>query len=122
MAVELYDVVELRPDVLAGTLTDAVFAASLDAALTYDVQVGVALSDPAHRLKVSFIGPPREYQPLKPALDHLLGQHEASVKAEVIGSSGSPLDLSGQTMENLRRRAQDTGPAKCKVSHVTEPG
>ncbi len=30
MAVELYDAVEPRADVLAGTLTDAVFAASLD--------------------------------------------------------------------------------------------
>lgn len=30
MAVELFDVVEPRPEVLAGALTDAVFAASLD--------------------------------------------------------------------------------------------
>jgi predicted AAA+ superfamily ATPase len=45
MAVELYDVVEPRDDVLAGTLTDAVFASSLDQVVTGTAPA--AYGDPA---------------------------------------------------------------------------
>ncbi|MDQ6613330.1 MAG: DUF499 domain-containing protein [Actinomycetota bacterium] len=92
------------------------------ATLIYAIQIGVALADPAHRLEATFVGPPAEYQPLRPGLDHVLGQHEATVKAAVTATFATPIDLSGQEFEEIRRRAQDTGPAKCRVTVTTEPG
>jgi hypothetical protein len=97
-------------------------ASTPDATITYTVQVGVALDDPAHRLEVTFIGPPSEYQPLRPGLDHMLGQHEATVKATVTATFATALELSGQGFEEIRRRAQDTGPARCQVTITTEEG
>ncbi len=91
------------------------------AVVTYAIHVGVALPDPAHRFEATFIGPPAEYQPLRPGLDHLLGQREATVKALVTAVFADPLDLSGQELDEIRRRAQDTGPAKCQVTITAEP-
>ena len=80
------------------------------------------MNDPNHRLEATFIGPPAEFQPIRSGLDHVLGQHEATVKATVTADFATPLELSGQEFEEIRRRAQDTGPAKCQVTITTEPG
>ena len=90
------------------------------ATLLYDVRVGAALGDPAHQLQVNFVGPPNEYQPLKSALDHVLKQHEGTVKASLVATFEPPLDLSGEPFADLQRRAADTGPAKSDVVVVTE--
>jgi len=97
-------------------------ASTTGATIIYAIQVGVALDDPAHRLEATFVGPPSDYQPLRPGLDHMLGQHEATVKATVTATFAIPLDLSGQGFEEIRRRAQDTGPARCQVTITTEEG
>lgn len=95
-------------------------ATSAGATLTYGVAARVTLGDPSHVLDLSFTGPPNEYQPLKPALDHILRQHDAVLKASVAARFDPPLDLSGQAFEDLLGRARDTGPAKCAVTLTTE--
>lgn len=95
-------------------------ASTPGATLTYSIQVGVAMPDPAHRLEATFVGPPAEFQPIRSGLDHVLNQHEATVKATVTASFAVPLNLSGQEFEEIRQRAQDTGPAKCRVTITTE--
>lgn len=92
------------------------------AVVTYAIQAGVALAAPGHRFEATFVGPPADYQPLRPGVDHVLGQHEATVKASVTAAFADPLDLGGQEIDDIRRRAQDTGPAKCQVTLITEPG
>lgn len=92
------------------------------AVVTYAIQAGVALAAPGHRFEATFVGLPVDYQPLRPGLDHVLGQHEATVKASVTAAFADPLDLGGQELDDIRRRAQDTGPAKCQVTITTEPG
>lgn len=86
----------------------------------YALQVGVALADPAHRMEISFLGLPADYQPLRTGLDHVLGQHEATTKATLTATFATPLELLGQEFEEIRQRAQDTGPAKCQVTITTE--
>ena len=90
------------------------------ATLTYAVVARVTLGDPAHLLDLSFTGPPGEYQPLKSALDHILRQHDAVLKATVTARFDPALDLSGQGVEDILGRARDTGPAKCTVTITTE--
>jgi hypothetical protein len=90
------------------------------ATLTYTIVVGVALADPTHRLELSFLGAPLDYQPLRPGIDHVLAQREASVKASVLATFAEPLELSGQAVDDLLSRARDTGPAKCQVILSTE--
>lgn len=104
---------------LARLLT-VVPAATADATLTYGIVARVTLGDPAHVLDLSFTGRPNEYQPLKPALDHVLRQHDAVLKASVSARFDPPLDLSGQPFEDVLGRARDTGPAKCTVMVTTE--
>lgn len=91
------------------------------AVITYAIQAGVALAAPSHRFEATFLGPPADYQPLRPGLDHVLGQHEATVKASVTATFADPLDVGGHELDEIRRRAQDTGPAKCQVTLTTEP-
>ena len=88
--------------------------------LTYDVRVGATLGSPAHQLQLTFVGPPQEFQPLKSALDHVLRQHEATVKVELIAAFDPALELSGETFADLQRRAADTGPSKAIVAIITE--
>lgn len=90
------------------------------ATLTYEVRVGATLGNPAHQLQVTFVGPPPEFQPLKSALDHVLRQHEATVKATLAAVFEPALDLSGEAFADLQRRAADTGPSKATISVLTE--
>jgi hypothetical protein len=71
-------------------------------------------------LQVTFVGPPPEFQPLKSALDHVLRQHEATVKATLFAAFEPVLDLSGEAFADLERRATDTGPSKAAISIITE--
>lgn len=103
-------------------LLSVIPASTPGATLTYTIQVGVAMTDPTHRLEATFVGLPAEFQPIRSGLDHVLSKHEATLKATVSASFAIPLDLSGQEFEEIRQRAQDTGPAKCQVTITTEPG
>lgn len=91
------------------------------ATLAYDIRAAVAFADPTDALRVEFVGPPDEWQPLKSALDHVLRQHEATVKAAVSVTFDPPLALSGQELADLQRRAADTGPSKATIAMTTGP-
>jgi hypothetical protein len=101
-------------------LLSVVPATTPGATLTYDVRVGATLGNPAHQLQLTFVGPPQEFQPLKSALDHVLRQHEATVKVVLIAAFEPALELSGETFADLQRRAADTGPSKATVGIITE--
>lgn len=88
--------------------------------LLYEVHIGATLGVASHQLQVAFVGPPGEFQPLRSALDHVLRQHEATVKATLTATFDPPLELSGEAFADLQRRAADTGPSKATVSVITE--
>jgi hypothetical protein len=90
--------------------------------LIYEVNAQVDLGSPDHRLSISFVGPAAEYQPLKSALDHVLRQHQAALKASLIATFNPQLALAGEAVEGIRRRAADTGPEKCLVKMTTSRG
>jgi hypothetical protein len=90
--------------------------------LIYDVRIGATLGDAAHQLQITFVGPPQEFQSLRSALDHVLRQHEATVKVTVAATFEPVIELSGEAFANLQRRAADTGPSKATVSIITEAG
>jgi len=91
-----------------------------DSTLTYEIKVGVALADPAHRMQVEFLGGPPDFQPLRSALEHVLKTHEATVKASIVAKFAPPIALSGDAFADLQRRAADTGPSKSVVNITTE--
>jgi hypothetical protein len=101
-------------------LLSVVPATTPNATVTYDIRVGAALGDPTHQLQVTFTGPPAEYQPIKSALDHVLKQHEGTVRATLSAVFDPPLELSGDAFADLQRRAADTGPSKAATAIVTE--
>ena len=53
-------------------------------------RAGVALAAPGHRFEATFVGAPADYRPLRPGLDHVLGQHDATVKASVTAAFADP--------------------------------
>lgn len=91
-----------------------------DSTLIYEIKVGVALADPAHRMQVDFLGGPPDFQPLRSALEHVLKTHEATVKASIVAKFVPPIALSGDAFADLQRRAADTGPSKSVVNITTE--
>ncbi|MDH6580303.1 hypothetical protein, partial [Kitasatospora sp. MAP5-34] len=96
-------------------------AATLGADLTYDVDVIVTLGDgPQHTAKVSYLGAPGDYAPLREALKQLLGPRESVLKAAVTAVFAVPLPLSGDAVERFAQAARDTGPTKCRISMHTE--
>jgi Protein of unknown function (DUF499) len=88
--------------------------------ILYRVRTQVDLGDAAHSLTVDFIGPSSEYQALKPALEHVLRQHQATLTASVRADFEPALRLTAEAVEVLLTRAADTGPAKCRVTLITE--
>jgi hypothetical protein len=101
-------------------LHSVVPASTPGATLTYTLHLGAQLGSLEHSLQVQFTGPPGEYQPLRTALEHVLRNHEATLKATVRAVFDPPLALSGEELADIRRRAGDTGPSKCTVTIVTE--
>jgi hypothetical protein len=101
-------------------LLSVVPATTPSATLTFDVRIGATLGDPSHQLQMTFVGPPDEFQPLKSALDHVLRQHEATVKVTLSATFEPELELSGEAFADLQRRAADTGPSKAMISIITD--
>ena len=86
----------------------------------YQVDARVDLGVPGDTLSVGFAGSAGSYSPLKAAVDQVLRSHEAVLKASLIATFEPPVPLSGEEVEEVRRRAADTGPAKCTVDISTE--
>lgn len=85
----------------------------------YEVAADVELDTPEHRLKMDFVGSPEEYQPLKSAMAQVLGSRPAVLRAILSATFDPPAALEGQEVEDLKRRAQDTGPSHCRVDLET---
>ncbi|MDA8309413.1 MAG: DUF499 domain-containing protein [Actinomycetota bacterium] len=83
--------------------------------VSYAIEVRIDFEGRGEFLKVSFAGPASDYGPLRSALDQLLRSHEATVSATLLASFDPPVAASGQEVEDIRRRAGDTGPAKCTI-------
>ncbi len=90
------------------------------ASLGYVLKIVAQLGGPAEVLELSFTGTPKQYDPLKSGVDHVLRQHEAHLEANVRATFERPLDLSGDEVERIRQRAVDVGPSSCTVSLETE--
>lgn len=90
------------------------------AELSYRVEASISLNGSDHSLRVDFNGTPKEYDPLRAALDQVLRQHQASVRASVEATFAEPLGLGAQELGDLRQRAQDAGPSACAIALVTE--
>jgi len=90
------------------------------AELSYRVEASVSLNGSDHSLQVDFNGTPKEYDPLRAALDQILRNHQASLRATIEARFAEPLGLGAQELGDLRQRAQDAGPSACAVTLVTE--
>jgi len=101
-------------------LLSVVPAATPGATVGYEIDAQVDLGAPGQLLKVSFAGPAAAYSPLKSALDQVLRSHDAVVKAALVARFDPPIAVSGQEVEDIRRRAGDTGPAKCMIALTAE--
>jgi len=89
-------------------------------ALRYEVDARVDLGSTGDQLTLRFNGPATSYAPLKSAVDQVLRAHEAVVRTSLEVHFTEAVPVSGQEIEELRRRAADTGPAKCSVEITTE--
>lgn len=94
-------------------------AATPGTQLRYGVTADVELSAPQHHLRVEFLGTPDEYQPLKAALGQVLGSRPAVLHAVLHATFDPAVPLDGQELADLKRRAQDTGPAHCRFELTT---
>ncbi len=93
----------------------------MGADLTYDVDVVITLGDgQMHTAKVSYLGTPGDYAPLREALKQLLGPRESVLRASVTAIFAEPLPLSGDVVERFAQAARDTGPTKCSITMHTE--
>ena len=90
--------------------------------LRYDLRFTASFGDPADTLTVSFNALASDYQAVRAAFDNVLRSHEATVNMTIRAAFDPPLPLWGQEVEDLIRRAGDTGPSKCEVTLLTEPG
>jgi hypothetical protein len=90
--------------------------------LRYTLSAQIALGASEDSMQIVFAGPPNEYQPLKAALDHVLKQHEAVLKATLSATFDPALAFASDEVEAIKRRATDTGPTRCDVTIVTEDG
>jgi len=90
------------------------------AELSYRVEASVSLNGSDHSLQVDFNGTPKEYDPLRAALDQILRTYQASLRATIEARFAEPLGLGAQELGDLRQRAQDAGPSACAVTLVTE--
>lgn len=101
-------------------LLSVIPAGTSGASVVYDLRIGMTMGDPAHQMQLVFVGPPEEFQPFKSALEHVLKQHDASVKAMISAEFEPPIELSGEAFADLQRRGSDTGPSKSTVTIFTE--
>ncbi|MGH3442179.1 MAG: DUF499 domain-containing protein [Nitriliruptorales bacterium] len=90
------------------------------ARLHYHISAQVQLDEPGDLIELKFSGTPSDYQPLKAALAQLLGSRQAVLEASLDARFDPAPALSGQEVEDLRRRAADTGPAHCRLWLTTE--
>ena len=97
-----------------------VAASALGVTLLYDVDVTVALSDPAHTAAVKYHGTPADYAPLRESLKQLLAPRQATLRAGLHVVYDAPLELSGEAVAAIAQAASDTGPTKCQVLITTE--
>jgi hypothetical protein len=88
--------------------------------LRYEIDARIDLGSPGDVATVEFAGDASDYAPLKTAVDQLLRSHQAVLKASLVATFDPPVPASGQEIEDTRRRAADTGPAKCTVTFLTE--
>lgn len=96
-------------------------ATTLGADLTYDVDVVITIGDgQMHTAKISYLGTPGDYAPLREALKQLLGPRESVLRASVTAVFADPLPLSGDVVERFAQAARDTGPTKCSITMHTE--
>ncbi len=92
------------------------------AGILYELSANVELSTPQRRLAVDFVGSPDEYQAMKSAISQILSAKPAVLRASLVIEFDPPIALDGQEFEDLKRRAQDTGPAYCRLELATEDG
>jgi hypothetical protein len=93
---------------------------ALGARLIYDLDVTVALGDPAESARVEYHGSPADYAPLRDALRQLLGSHQAVLDARLRAIFAPPLALSGEEVGRLAQAAADTGRTRCSLTIATE--
>ncbi len=117
------DHVGAGPGTELARLYTVVPAATLGVGLTYEVDCTVDLSEPTQSASVRYHGNPGDYAPLREALKQLLAPpRQATLRAEVVAVFQDPPDLSGDAVGRMAQAAADTGPARCQVTLMTEPG
>lgn len=87
--------------------------------IEYQCNVALAFDQMEHTLQFSFRGQPADFQPLKSGLDHTLKARQASLRASLVATFADPMSLSGESFEEIRRRAAEHGPDKCTVTIST---
>jgi hypothetical protein len=92
----------------------------LGVAVTYDIDVTVALSDPTESAQIRYHGSPTDYAPLREALKQLLAPRQATLKAAVHARFENPPPLSGEQVNQIAQAATDTGPTKCTITLTTD--
>jgi len=88
--------------------------------LRLEIDARVDLGSPGDVALIDFKGTGADYAPLRAALDQLLRTHPAVLKASLVAGFHPPVAVSGQEIEEVRRRSSDTGPAKCTITFVSE--
>lgn len=91
------------------------------AEVTLEVTIRAALASPGHSLSLGFIGTPREWTPLRPAVDNVLRSTDAAVTARVTIDAGDGV-LVDDVVASLTQRAAQTGPARCRVVITPKAG
>lgn len=92
------------------------------ASVRYELEATADLDNPGDRIAVTFSGPPTDYQALKSGVEQSLKTRPAVLRAAIDADFDPPLALSGQEIDDLQRRAAETGPGGCTVRLVTEEG
>lgn len=95
-------------------------AAAGGATLRYRVKVDLSFDRPTDVLHLDYQGPPAEWTPLKPGIDHALKNRPAVVRASVTAEWDGGVPLDGAEADALAQRAADTGPARCEITLTSE--
>jgi hypothetical protein len=101
-------------------LLSVVPASSAGIIVRLEIDARVDLGVPGDVAVIDFKGNGSDFAPLRAALDQLLRNHPAVLKASLVANFQPAVAVSGQEIEEVRRRAADTGPAKCTITFVSE--
>lgn len=69
----------------------------------------------ANALEINFRGQRDELDVLRYSLDHLLGKHQAWLRATVQLTFDEPVTLDGEVIDQLTQQTRDAGPDRCEL-------